>query len=49
MLAMGVSGGEMARIQISEEHKLIPERSEIKRKMPKQEIGYNMDKQSPGN
>ena len=35
--------------RISEEHKLIPERSEIKRKVPKEEIGYNRDKKRPGN
>lgn len=39
MLGLRESGGEMAGIQIAGEHKSIPERSKIKKKMPKQEIG----------
>lgn len=37
-----MSGREMAGIQMSEEHNSTPERSEIKREMPKQEIGCNI-------
>lgn len=42
MLATAASGEEMLRIQMSEEDRSTPERSEIKREMPKQEIEYNI-------
>ena len=39
--ATGASGEETVRIQISEEHKSTPERSEMRREMPEQEMEYN--------
>lgn len=41
MPATGASGEETVRIQISEEHKSTPERSEMRREMPEQEMEYN--------